>query len=721
MLRPVTRSKGRRSGRAVWLGALCCGLAVALGGCAGRPATDPVVEAGRAKATHALDAARYLPPDTSWLVAFPDLSRALGLLGSGARGKRQGALLERAVAASVAGLDHDLLSSEGQVEIGLDPYGPAGVAGFGPGRSGLVLFASLANPRRFKAAAYRYFHQRGLGLEPRVIEGVLVLASPDAKGYALAVRDSLVMVAVTAGTDDAGELASELARLEPSESLGASAPFRTATSGPRDAGDVLFYLDPTPWLRQQAGIESRWSGASFAQAATALELQWRKALAQARADGSSAERMVALDDEFRAARRALREDPTAERWRYWIASVGPLLVGLDALPNGLRAHGSLRLEAGSPLARLLRNRAAAPLLVRKLPERPALLLEIAVDPKMLGELGALAGLPLDDLAKELGQDLNRELEAAFDGQLGIAVLHDLELGQGPKAEDEAAAPRWAPLRYAAVLGVRDPARARALLGRLAKATGTAGWLDADPKDGQYLVKDHGQGPLTLKLDAHALVVSSDEGLAEILTGSGPTPDWHGTGHRLLRRLAMTEDTSLDLGLDLGLLALSRQERRPGEPGATAAGAAPGASSARPQPSTTPAGGAPTDASAAPALSPDAQSKLAELGEVERLIVRLRHQLERRRMERPVAVARRVGTVGLRARRTEDGLRLAGGWVVGAASISAMLESVVEELWPAEPQRTEAAEIDAYLGELSARRLRLQIELEAAHARPPSPP
>ena len=717
MLRRVVSSKRRQSGRARWLRALCCGLAMALGGCAGRPATDPVAEVARAKATHALDVARYLPADTSWLLAFPDLNRALDLLGRSALAKRHGALLERIAAASVAGLDHDLLSAEGQVEIGLDPYGPAGVAGFGPGRSGLVLFASLSNPRRFKAAAYRYFHQHGLGLAPQLVEGVVVLASPDAKGYALAVRDSLVMLAVTAGSDEAGELGTELARLGANESLAASAPFRAATAGPRDAGEVLGYLDPAPWLRQQAGIESRSSGASFAQAATALELEWRKALAQARSDGKSAERMVAIDDEFRAARRALREDPAAERWRQWIASVGPLLLGLDALPNGFRAQGSLRLEPGSPLARLLRDRAQAPLLVRKLPERPVLLLEVAVDPKMLGELGVLAGLPIDDLTKELALDLKGELAAAFDGQLGIAVLHDLELGEGPKERSDAAAPHWAPLRYAAVLGVRDPVRARALLGRLVKATGTAGWLDVGPTEGRYVVKDHGLGALTLTLDSDALVVASDAALPDLLGGKRPTPDWHGTGHRLLRRLAMTEGTSVDLGLDLGLLALPPQERRQPEPGATEAGVVASAPTAAPRPSSTPAAGATAEPSAAPPLSPDVQAKQTELGEVEQLIVRLRHQLERRRMERPVALGRRIGTIGLRARRTADGLRAEGGWVVGAASLGAMVESVIEELWPAEPQRKEEAELDAYLGELSARRLRLQIELEAAHARP----
>ena len=718
------RAKWADASRAVGAIALCGLLAALPGGCVGRPAADPSAEATQAAATRALGVAEHLPKDTGWLAVAPNLGRALDLLGRAALTDKHSELLERLAAKSVAELDHDLLSSRGQSEIGLDPRGPAGVASLEPARAAVVLFATLADPRRFKTAAYRHFHRRALGLAPHVTDGVLVLASSDDKSFALVVRDSLAMVVVPRGASDAGELAQELAALEPGDSLAVTRGFQAVAGAPWAATDLLVYANPQPVLRQHLGLEPRWEGSTFAQAATALELEWRSALGKARSRGASAERLVAIDDEFRAARRALRDDPAAERRRAWIGSLGALTLGMDLLPNGVRARGSLRLEPGSPVARLLRNRTELPVLVRKLPERPVLLLEVAVDPAMLAELAALAGAPIDELGKELGLDLGKELGNVLSGELDLAVLHDFRLSDDPKAQAEGEAVRWTAPRRAVVLGVRDAVRARTLLSRLAKATGTAGWLEAGAREGELLVKLHGQVESRLTLGPRDLVLSSDDRLGALLAeGAAPVSrsSWQGTGHRMMRRLATTEHAALDLGLDLGLVGLfgqSHEGLNPVQRAAKAPGESPTAAVAT-NAGPSPRSGASPVSDATP--SAEAQAKAEELGAVEQLIARLRQQLARDRMNRPVDLGRRVGTVALRCQRTQTGLQVEAGWVVGADSLAAMTESLLGELWPAEPQRKSEAEIEAYLAELTARRARLETELEAARARAPVPP
>jgi hypothetical protein len=706
-LRPVA-ARG-----ALALIALAFLLATTQSACAPCPANDPSAEAARAATARARGIALLLPTDTSWLAVSADLQHALDALGRTALVRGGSEPVERARAKSVVAFDQDLLSSEGQAELGLSPRGPAGVAGLGPGRDGLVVFASLARSGRFKAAAYRYFHQRDLALVPRVVDTGLVLASRDDKSFAIVVRGSFAMAVLTRGASDAGELAQELAGLGPSDSLAASAPFRAATEALSAPSDLLLYLDPRPLLRQQVGLEARWSGATFAQAAAEIELAWRKALGRARDDGASVERMVAIDDEFRAARLVLREDPAAERWRAWIASLGPLALGLDVLPSGIRARGALRLEPGSPVARLLWNRQAAPVLVSRLPERPSLLLQVTANPEMLGELGVLAGVPVEELGKELGLDLGKELAASLDGQLGIALLHDLDLRASSSGTGPAEAPAFGPVRVAAVLGVRDAARARALLGKLAKAAGTAGWLEAGAKDGELVLKRRGEIPLRLAVGAHEIVVSSDPSLGASLASDGPAASWEGTGHRMLRRLAASRDAALDLGLDLGLLALPRA-------GLFLAATAPSpAEAASAPPPTAPGPGAAAAAVATVAAgavgappAPEVKAKADEIRAVEQLIARLQRQLESRRATRPVELARRVGTVGLRVKRMRTGLLAEAAWAVGTETVSALVAVLLDELWPAEPQRKDEAELEAYLGELSVRRARLEAELEA---------
>ncbi|WP_045119224.1 hypothetical protein [Haliangium ochraceum] len=514
--------------------ALClCLLAALASACGGRPApVRAVIPAGFGDGAPLLATAEVVAavPRDTWLLVAAKSPRAL------AEQLDWPALLAPYgdLAAQLrAGLEHSVgvgeLSPEALRELGIDPAGAFGVAGFVAEQAAGALFARVHDRARLEAFL-------GNSLGPLLGEHtwqdqgdarVLLLSSVP---LAFVIRDRLVFGLVAENPADRERLAGTLAALAPGDALAAEPEFRAAMARLDFGSDVAAYLAVhrladrlLTRMEQNRDTVAAYIGQHVDN--TQAELQ------RAEASGSSEDVLSRLRERLAEAQHTQREIVESfERTRRLLAELAVPLggVGVGAViePGGVRVRVAARPQPGSLPARLIRPSGRPLGLLRALRETPVLALGSRGEAHTWLSLYRLAQPESGDadsaqrrlLRALTGVDIERDLVPLLDGELGLAVTAERErllAGEGSVVSL---------LGLCMVAGLADAEGARALLERVAARPTMAALAVERPTGTGLAVPVWGETRLFIDIAGDYLVAATDpEAAARVLGAPAELP------------------------------------------------------------------------------------------------------------------------------------------------------------------------------------------------------
>ncbi len=427
------------------------------------------------------------------------------------------------------------------------------------------------------------------------------------------------------------------------------------------------------------GLDPRWGGSSYADAAAKVEQAHRTALARARARGAEVTEIVAIDDDHLSAREQLIGDSDVPWLRPLIGSVGGLGIGLDLRTDGLELTLLANLDPKGKVAQLLEPQVVSSALVSSITEQPGFWFQLAIRPPMVLAIAALFGTKPAALSKTLGVDVERELLPLLTGELAVAVtVRDRDLASLTKKDN---------VEVVVLLGIRDSKAATGLLAKLGKAEALSS-LVGGGETGRVVVTLPGLRPLHTRTQGKVLVLSTDPDWP-LSTSAQRPPRWLATSRaaRLIAKPGSSVAGMVDLGLMFRTLlawnavhvpVTMKPYRDPDVP-----------------------------------VSPDYEQKRKELDRIDAQIAVQARRAIRRGLRPQLELARSVGNLGLRVDQTDDSLVLRARYAtVGRPLVSLVAALVREQL--AGHSRAVAREDE--LSELIERRDGMFIQLVDIHER-----
>ncbi|HWN71995.1 MAG TPA: hypothetical protein VNM90_30355 [Haliangium sp.] len=546
---------------------LLCGLGLAALLCAcggssrapGSPA--PPAYRGQTPVLLTAGAVAMLPADT-WFVLAGASPRVLAAELRWPEVLRGHAKLHELLSAGARAITGaDVVDPDNLDEIGLDPAGAVGLALFAGDREAAgVLFARVSDRARLQAFLDRALAPALGGLEPRAVGQATALYPAREEELALVLRGDFVFVLVVEDEQDRARLVDALATSAPEKSLAADpamlAAMKRLDFGAEIAGYLAMHHVGDRMLRELDRGAERTRG-YLQEFARTTEAE----IASAESGGASAEEVAELRARLAEQEQWMEqaERSTAATRRLVGEIVQPLGgIGLGAGIDGpdLRVRVALEPRAGSLPARLLRHGGRPLGILRALDQAPVFALGGHGEPGALVELversAEISGTGMDELGAAVralaGVDLEQEVIPLFDGEIAVAVTGDRErLFAGGSSRGDA-------IGVSAVAGLRDPARAQALLDRLSALPALAA-VGANRPAGRGLVVPGWDGKqIYIDVAGEHLIVSTDrEAAARMTAGAGSLADrLTGEAQALLRAQPWDGLLFLDVGAMLGM-------------------------------------------------------------------------------------------------------------------------------------------------------------------------
>jgi hypothetical protein len=497
------------------LAALVC----ACGGSARAPVSPaPPAYRGEKPVLLTAGALAMLPADT-WLVLAGASPRALAAELRWPEALHPG-LRARLSAGVSAVMDADVVDPDNLDEIGLDPDGAFGLALFGGDRNtAMAVFARVSERGRLQAFLDRVLAPALGGLEARAVGQATVLYPARAQEIALVLRDDVVLVLVVEVAQDRESLVDALATRDRAQSLAADpgllASMKRLDFGAEVAGYLAMHHLGDRVLREiDRGVEGMRRQLEEIIAATEAEIAAGRDAGALRAQVAQQQQWMDELERYAVGTRGLFEQV--------VQPLGGIGLGASFSGPDLRVRVDLQPRAGSLPARLLRHGGRPLGLLSALEQAPVFALGGYAEPEALLELARIAtqvtGGDLESSRAAIrmmtGVDLVQDVLPLLDGEIAVAITADRErLLAGGSSPDRVIA-------LSAVVGLRDPAAARALLDR-ASTQGPLAAMGADRPGGRGLkVSGWDERPFYVDVAGSYLVVSMDgEAAARLVAGS----------------------------------------------------------------------------------------------------------------------------------------------------------------------------------------------------------
>jgi hypothetical protein len=512
---------------------LLCGLGLAALVCAcggsGRAPASPAPPAYRGQTPVLLTAGALamLPADTWFVLAGASPAALAAELRWPEVLDGHGALRERLSAGARAIAGADVVDPDNLDEIGLDPAGAFGLALFAGDRDAAgALFARVSDRARLQAFLDRALAPALGGLASSAMGKATVLYPVREQELALVLRGDFVFVLVVQDAQDLALLVEGLATRARDRSLAADAEMVTAMKrldfGAEVAGYLAMHHLGDRMLRElDRGVESRRGALQELTRTTEAEI------AAAESSGADAEVIAALRDRLAMQKRWTEEDERASAITRRVVGelVQPLAgIGLGAGIDGrdLRVRVALQPRTGSLPARLLRHGGQPLAILRAVDQAPLVALSGRGEPgaavELVALMGTVSGTGLDELGAAMravaGVDLEQEVIPLLDGELAVALTGDRErlFAEGASA---------GAIGVSVVAGLRDPARAQALLDRVSAHPALAALGAERPAGRGLVVPGWDENRVHIDVAGEHLVVSTDgEAAARVAAGNG---------------------------------------------------------------------------------------------------------------------------------------------------------------------------------------------------------
>jgi hypothetical protein len=656
----------RSSGSGSWLCAL--GLAVALlGACGGarRAPASPAPPAYRGQTPVLLTAraVSMLPADT-WFVLAAASPRGLATALRWPESLRaHGTLRDELAAATRAIAGADVLDPDNLDEIGLDAASPFGLAIFAGERDAAgALFAGVSDRGRLQAFLERALAPELGALAPRAMGEATVLVPAKAGGVAFVLRGGLVFVLAVEDAADRERLVAALATGARARSLAADpelvAAMKRLDFGAEAAGYLAMHRLAERLIGEIDRNDARVQG-FFRQSLEATEAE----IASAEAGGADAATVGELRERLAQQKewmaQAGRSSAGTRKLLDELLPMGGIALGLGIDGAALRVSVSLRPRTGSLAARFLRHGDRPLAILRAIDDVPVFALGAHAEPGALPELVSLmlegSGDSLEGtrvaLRTFLGVDLDKDILPLLDGEMAVAVTGDRERLPASGAAEDA-------MGLTMVAGLRDAARARALLDRVSKNPALAAAGVERPAGRGLVAPAWGQRRLHIDVAGAYLVVSTDPGAAQRVAagGAGAFAGASGGAHRRAQGAGLTGEGRALLGAWAwdGLFLL--------DPGAML-GLMWGGTPAAPPP--------PPVADQGDGAQPEPNAALQrELAAIDAELAPLQAEIERAMQQRILATTRPLGTTLLVVHAgAERGLAGFGGQFTSAPHVS----------------------------------------------------
>ncbi len=658
-------------------------VAALLSACASaapRAPSEPIESVGQEHPADHIAAARYLPHAVQLLAVTDDLTELVDTAGRDGFIQKFRKQYEEAAFELVGEVGYNLLSPEALADLGVDAHAQAGFAvdGARDGDISLVVFVTLSQPERFKNLAYMVAtgHVGGKRLRQHVHGDGVAVGRGD---VALVVVGDLALV-ILGGR--AFARAKEWLALEPAETLGQHRPFRVAMRNTERDSSLRGYFDIRAALFSQASMDPRWAGRSVSEAKSSVARLHRRALAAARANAASEERIMAIDARYEPLYSTLADGSFEERVRSLFGGIGGGDFSLQWSSRGVDITAHVDIQAQALIANVVRAREGEPPLASALTELPGFMLGLFLDLPALAKLARQLDVPLAEVNILLGADLENDLLPLLTGEISAAWL--------PPKAGFAAVQGTEDVRAALLVGIADAKKVEEILTRFAGRTeGNATLTNLGPR--RWKVTLPRVGVVELELRDKVLVVATDGGIGAG-AGSGAPPPPEGAKSW---RLVTSTGSGVELYVRMHAVAAAILWL--------------------------------ADSSAAPYVferlpwhdpqhthSVAYQAKLGEINANEQAILRTRNDGRARGRAMLVAAAAGLGAAGLSLRPTARGIALEGSYHTRGQSVAAAAAAMLEVDRGHGSGQGGGHEDAARIEQLKTTRKRLHGELDALY-------
>ncbi|MCC6622863.1 MAG: DUF3352 domain-containing protein [Deltaproteobacteria bacterium] len=374
------------------------------------------------------------------------------------------------VEASMAATGKNLLDLATWPTIGVDLQGPAGVASLDAQKEGVVIFATLSDAAAFRALFDELAKRAEKTLKEEKVGDATLLELDGRDRTVVLIGDKwMAFVALDRG-NGAAAIAKELATATPEQSLAGTPEFKQAVSG----------------------LASDEAGAYVNLGTIA------KVLTAVRGDPSR------------------RDEDEAELFDMVLGDLRGLAFGLDLTAESVEASMRLPLPEGALLKKLLANTTGVFPIVKATTEMPLFLAAARIDlpgyMSIIDKMMAADGVSLDEVKGQMkefvGVDLDKDVLSLFNGEMGIAVLGDI---QAMMASDDAP---WSKLGGGLTIGLANPDGMKAMMARLGGMKQLERVVRFDAATGAMTVPLPIDMTLTIQVAGSHLVVSTTPALAE---------------------------------------------------------------------------------------------------------------------------------------------------------------------------------------------------------------
>ncbi|MBM4371474.1 MAG: hypothetical protein FJ098_07455, partial [Deltaproteobacteria bacterium] len=457
---------------------------------------------------------------------------------------------EMAVAAVVQFVGQNILDFANLPEIGVDPTAPMGFAWLSLEDEAFAAWIRLTDPEKFKVTLYKLVALAKDELRPETMGDALILSFRQEDGIKIVLRgDYAILVAADQGEEAAFAHARRVASIDRAGSVVEVPRFKALMDALGSGRDGALYMDVGPALDEALGDEEARRAPE--------EKPWAETeLDQAKARGADAEEIARLTkqaEDDRAWQEKWRKRQQAERElaRSLWGSLGTMALGAEIRGRSVTVHSVAAVEGGMILE-LFGPSEGPPLITKVVSGKPWLLAGATVDVasyrSLFGQLLAIDGGSWDeveaDAREHLGVDLTAEVLALLDGRVGLYGGGTFKpRGDPPEA--------FAALEGGLYLGVKDPAKATALMERIAARPEVAKLVTAG--DGAWRIEVPEWRTVHVKVAGGCIVAASDPAFIDRVAAGGGG-DWPGSmGNEDLTALFADSRANAAWMMDLGLL------------------------------------------------------------------------------------------------------------------------------------------------------------------------
>ncbi len=396
-----------------------------------------------------VEALSYLPATTPILLVVSNPQSLLDRLGRETLTKRFAEYYEMAVAEVTQAFGENILVPANLPNIGVDPAGPAGFAMFSFNRPSGVLFCKLTDGEKFKTTLYSVAGRVREKLEPHVAGDAMVICPRNDEEICFVIRDNHLFFHF-ADMKDEEALARAMAFAARPKGDGSLADNEGFTAPVKALGfgkDATLYLNTAELMNGITGFDDGWVEDSLKNS----EAQLRQARsADDKGEIEYWEERVRSDKEW-AERHRKKKEAQKEMFSSLLTGTGNMVMGAELSEKSLRFKSYSEIAPDSKWANLARPLDKVSPLVLYTPQRPFYLAHMSVDLKAYWQIIEMAfeaeGVSIDEGAAQFklltGLDLHEDILGMLSGEIGLAVVGDMDeiMSAGPRAS--AAPSSWA--------------------------------------------------------------------------------------------------------------------------------------------------------------------------------------------------------------------------------------------------------------------------------------